>query len=70
MEIHRPLCLWRLYRAAAETLRLAVGVALGFVEWYDVPRDILNRFRDTPRKRSKQSAQILGKGLCYALDST
>ena len=59
MDRRRPLSLWRLYRAIAESLRHAVGVALSLARWKIAPKEILDLFRDTPRKRLSQCAQTM-----------
>jgi len=59
MDRRRPLSLWRLYRATVESLRRAVGVALSLARWKIAPKETLDRFRDTPRKRSSQCAQTM-----------
>ena len=59
MDRRRPVSLWRLYRAIAESLRRAVGVALSLAGWEVAPKEMLDRFRDTPRKRLSQCAQTM-----------
>ena len=56
----RPLSLWRVTRAIANSVRQAVGGALTFQQWRERAAQLAEAFRDTPRRRARQTAKILG----------
>lgn len=58
-SLSRPVSLWRVVKSLYKTLQTAIGTIGNLEFWIQAFEEIVDRFKDSPRKRVSQSAQAM-----------